>query len=84
MEERYSHNMPLRGEECYEPYHCRSKPCKIYPAVQTLQDKNASYEVRPKTSRAGQVIDWVDLYSFVLINSETGQIITKRIAMDKE
>lgn len=74
MEKWYSHAMPLVGKKCYEAYHVRKERCEICPTYSTLKSGKAAYEVVPKTGPKGKMVGWLDLYSFPLIDSKTGQL----------
>ncbi len=74
MEKLYSHAMPLVGKKCYEAYHGRSEHCKVCPTTRTIETGKAAYEVVPRTGPHGDVIGWMDLYSFPLIDSATGKL----------
>jgi diguanylate cyclase (GGDEF)-like protein/PAS domain S-box-containing protein len=74
MEEWYAHKMPVVGKKCYEAYHGRAEPCKVCPSRRTLECGEAGYAVVPKTGPGGQVVGWLDLYSFPLVDTGTGQL----------
>jgi len=74
MEEWYSHIMPLTGKKCYEAYHERDTPCKVCPVHKILATRQAAYEVVPKRDPGGMIIGWLDLYSFPLFDTATGQL----------
>ncbi|MCM8798017.1 MAG: PAS domain-containing protein [Candidatus Omnitrophica bacterium] len=74
MEKWYAHNSPLVGKKCYFAYHNRSEPCLICPTQKTLKTKKQAYEVVPKCGPGGEVVGWVDLYSFPLFDSLTGEM----------
>lgn len=74
MEKWYAHAMPLVGKKCFEAYHSRGSPCEICPTRHTIQTKEAGYEVVSKRGPGGEITGWLDLYSFPLIDLETGQM----------
>jgi PAS domain S-box-containing protein len=74
MEKWYGHALPLAGKKCYEAYHGRSEPCEMCPTHKTLETGEAGYEVVPKMGADGEVQGWLDLYSFPLFDSATGQL----------
>ena len=74
MEKWYKHAMPLVGKKCYEAYHGRKERCKICPTYKTLQTGESAYEVVPKIGEGGKIMGWLDLYSFPLIDTDTGQL----------
>ncbi len=74
MESWYAHAMPLLGKKCYEAYHGRNKPCEICPSCQTLKTQNMSYDIVPKRGPEGEVVGWLDLYTFPHIDATTGEM----------
>jgi diguanylate cyclase (GGDEF)-like protein/PAS domain S-box-containing protein len=74
MEKWYAHAMPLVGKKCFEAYHSRTSPCEICPTRRTINTKEAAYEVIPKRGAGGEITGWLDLYSFPLFDTETGQM----------
>lgn len=74
MEQWYAHTMPLVGRRCYEVYHGRSIPCVQCPVSRTLKTGRSDYEVVPKTGAGGKVVGWQDLFSFPLIDRESGRL----------
>ncbi len=74
MEEWYSHAMPVVGKKCYQAYHGRNKPCEICPSKQTLQTGKTAYHVVPKCGPNGEVVGWLDLFSYPLVDTETGKM----------
>ena len=74
MERWYSHTMPLVGKKCYEAYHERNEPCEVCPTRQTLETVESAYEVVPRTGPGGEIVGWLDLYSFPLLDRQTGQL----------
>lgn len=74
MEHWYSHAMPLIGKKCYEAYHCADRPCDICPTLQTLKTGQACCECVPKRGVGGKIEGWLDLYSFPLRETSTGDM----------
>jgi len=74
MEKWYAHQMPLIGKKCYQAYHGRNIYCQVCPTRHTLETKEAAYEVVPLTGANGTIIGWLDLYSFPLLDSVTGEV----------
>jgi hypothetical protein len=66
--------MPLVGKKCYQAYHGRRNRCKVCPSHRTLQTGEAAYEVIPKRGPGGEVVGWLDLYSFPLVDTATGHL----------
>lgn len=73
MEEWYSHEMPIVGRKCWEVYHGRKERCEICPSIQTLRNGKLAKERVPLVD-AGQAVGSLDLYSFPLIDSVTGEM----------
>jgi PAS domain S-box-containing protein len=73
MEEWYSHELPLVGRKCWEVYHGRTERCEVCPSYTTLQTGKPSRETVPMVD-AGKQVGWLDLYSFPLIDSATGEM----------
>ncbi len=74
MEDWYSHKMPLVGKKCYDAYHGRWAQCESCPSIRTIESEKSAYEVVPKTGPKGEVVGWLDLYSFPLRDSKTGEL----------
>jgi PAS domain S-box-containing protein len=74
MEEWYAHARPLIGKKCYQAYHLQNEPCKVCPTIQTLKTGKAAYEVIAKKGIGGEMVGWLDLYSFPLVDTETGKM----------
>ncbi len=74
MENWYSHKMPLVGKKCFDAYHGRDAYCEVCPTRQTLETGKVAHEVVPKTGPGGVVVGWLDLFSFPMRDSKTGQL----------
>jgi len=74
MEDWYSHNMPLVGRKCYNAYHGRQAQCDSCPSVRTIASGKSAHEVVPKAGPKGAIIGWLDLYSFPMRDSRTGEL----------
>ena len=74
MENWYKHAMPLVGKKCFEAYHGRKERCKVCPSYKTLQTGESEFEVVPKTGKDKEVVGWLDLYSYPLIDITTGKL----------
>jgi PAS domain S-box-containing protein len=72
MERWYAHSMPLVGKKCSETYHLQTGSHKSSPALQTLRTGKATMETVPKIGPDSAIVGWIDLYSFPLIDSQTG------------
>ena len=73
MEEWYAHAMPLVGKKCYEAYHMRTERCDPCPTHHTLTRGKAAHEVVPKRGPKGEIIGWLDLFSFPMTDAETDE-----------
>lgn len=73
MKKWYAHAMPVVGKKCYRAYHGRHTPCTVCPTTRTMRTGRAYYDIVPKTGAGGEVIGWLDLYSFPLVDSESGK-----------
>lgn len=74
MEKWYSHAMPLIGKKCHEAYHGRTDACDICPSINTLKTGKSAYCSVPKIGSKKEITGWLDLYSFPLRDSATGQL----------
>jgi two-component system, cell cycle sensor histidine kinase and response regulator CckA len=74
MEKWYSHAMPLAGKKCFEAYQDTVNPCESCPTIQTLQSGLPAHEVVPKREPGREILGWLDLYSFPLVEKATGQL----------
>ena len=74
MEKWYAHVMPLVGKKCFEAYHGRSTHCEKCPTIESLNTGKAAYEVVPKRGPTGEVVGWIDLYSYPMFDTVTGQM----------
>ncbi len=93
MERWYAHSMPIVGKKCYEAYHSRTGPCENCPTIKAIRSGKATMETVPKIGPDAATTGWLDLYSFPLIDSQTGQMngiieyardITKRKQAEQE
>jgi PAS domain S-box-containing protein len=74
MEKLYSHVRPLIGRKCYRVYHNRTEPCAVCPCKDTLRTGKASYAVVPFVNENGDATGSVELHTFPLMDSATGQL----------
>ncbi len=65
-------NMPLVGKKCYKAFSDRDRVCEVCPTVQTLKSGQPAHEYVPYHDPEGVVRGWLDLFSFPLIDQETG------------
>jgi PAS domain S-box-containing protein/putative nucleotidyltransferase with HDIG domain len=74
MDEWYHHAVPLAGKKCYAAYHGRDKPCDICPTVKTLATGKSAHEYVPMQGAQGEILGWLDLYSFPMFDPATGKV----------
>lgn len=74
MERWYSHSMPLVGKKCFQAYHSRQDFCQVCPSRQTRDTGESCHEVVPKRGAKGEIVGWLDLYSFPLRDIDSGQM----------
>ncbi len=72
MREWYSENTPLEGKKCYECYQNSEEPCDPCPTIRSL--KNGTVEKDVVKGLSGTDIEWLELYSYPMRDSETGEI----------
>ncbi len=93
MERWYAHEMPLVGKKCYKAYHKKKGHCELCPTLRTLKTHKADYELVPKRSLDGEIVGWLDLYTFPVVDELTGRLtyvieyvrdITERKQAEKE
>jgi PAS domain S-box-containing protein len=74
MQEWYAQALPLIGKKCYEAYRGSSQPCQVCPVQKTLQTREAAHEVVPLANADKETVGWLDLFSFPLMDENTGQV----------
>jgi len=74
MEKWYAHALPLVGKKCFVAYHGRDDFCQPCPSLQTLRTLQPASEIVPLTGPGGQVMGWLELFSFPLIDHKTGKL----------
>ncbi len=74
MEKWYAHALPLVGKKCHLAYHGRDDFCNNCPSLETLRTMKPACEIVPKTGPGGQVTGWLELFSFPLIDHNTGRL----------
>ena len=72
MEQWYRHVPSLVGKKCYEVYHGREAECDNCPSVRTLETGRSAAELVPRIGADGEVNGWLELYTYPLIDRETG------------
>jgi signal transduction histidine kinase/CheY-like chemotaxis protein len=93
MERWYSYMMPLVGKKCYHVSQGRDRPCETCPAQETIETGRPGLQVSPKLGAKGEIVGWLDLYTFPVVDSTTGQIkgvieyrrdITDRMTLEEQ
>jgi putative nucleotidyltransferase with HDIG domain len=72
MEQWYKHAVPLVGKKCYAAYHGRNQPCQVCPTVRAMKNNRAAFDIVPKRGASGEIIGWLELYSFPLVDMTSG------------
>ncbi len=74
MRRWYAHAVPLVGKICYRAYHGRSEPCESCPSRHTFETGEADHGTIARRGPDGEINGWLDVYSFPLLDTATGQI----------
>jgi len=74
MENWYAENMPLVGKKCYKAYHDSDVPCNPCPAVRCMKTKKTESDIVPGSPDPNSPVKWVELYSYPIIDSESGKV----------
>ena len=72
MRKWYADGRAITGRKCYECYHERKARCTVCPTVRCFQSGNSEHDIIPGAPGTGQ---WLELYSYPVKNTETGEII---------
>jgi len=72
MEQWYRHVPSLVGKKCYEVYHGREAECDNCPSLRTLETGRSAAEIVPRIGADEEVNGWLELYTYPLIDRETG------------
>jgi len=70
----YPHVSTFVGRKCYEAYRGRREPCVVCPAMHTLKTGKSAHEVVPKNGPDGTEIGWLEIYSYPMIDTRTGEM----------
>jgi PAS domain S-box-containing protein len=71
MEDWYAHALPLKGKKCYEAYRGEGGPCPNCPTLRAIQTGKKANEQVPKRGPGGEIVGWLELYSFPLFDPDT-------------
>ncbi len=74
MEQWYPFSLPLAGRKCHEAYHLAATPCKICPTRHALAKGEAASETVPKCGPDGEIVGWLEVYAFPLLDQVTGEM----------
>lgn len=74
LEKWYGHAQPLVGKKCYQAFRGRSEPCDHCSCRRTLETGEPAAEIVPKIGPKGGTVGWLDLYTFPLLDPDTGKI----------
>lgn len=74
MERWYEHMAPLVGKKCFEAYHGRDAPCEVCPSMRAIRTGKSAHDEIPRVGPGGEVTGWLDLYSFPMRDSRTGEL----------
>jgi two-component system cell cycle sensor histidine kinase/response regulator CckA len=74
MERWYPDAGTFVGKKCYEAYHGKSEPCRVCPAIQTLETEQPAHEIVAARGEGGEIIGWMDLHSFPLVDKKNGKM----------
>ena len=74
MERWYAHKSPLVGKKCFDAYHGRGAHCDVCPSLRTIETGKAAMEVVPKVGAGGISTGWLEVYSFPMIESGSGEL----------
>lgn len=73
MEAWYADRMPLVGAKCHHCYHLSDRPCAPCPSLRCMESKQVEFDIVPGPSDSA--IQWVEVYSYPMIDEETGEIM---------
>lgn len=91
MEKWYPKSVPLIGKKCHHCYQNRDEPCDPCPTLRSLETGMTEVDVVP--GLPGSAVEWIELYSYPLRDSQTGEItgviefvrdITERVHAEQE
>lgn len=74
MEKWYSNAMPIVGKKCHEAYHGQNMQCEICPTRKTFETNEAVNDIVPVKGDNGEIVRWLDIHSFPMIDKKTGQV----------
>jgi signal transduction histidine kinase/CheY-like chemotaxis protein len=72
MKQWYRQKLPLVGKKCYVCFHDEKEPCEQCPTLRCIQSGKTERKV--VAGLHGSPIEWLELFSFPIIDRETGQV----------
>lgn len=74
MQEWYGQGESLVGKKCYKMYHDRGEHCSACPSLRSMESGTTESEEVPGVPVAGAPVQWVEVFSYPLRDSSTGEI----------
>ncbi|NPV04146.1 MAG: PAS domain S-box protein [Syntrophaceae bacterium] len=74
VEDRFPHVRPIAGRKCHEAFYGRRRPCTGCQTLKTLETRKAASGVHPIAGADGENKGWVEVFSYPLINHDTGAL----------
>ncbi len=74
IEKWYPSQTPILGRRCYEAFRGRSEPCPVCPVLNTFRSGRPDVQRLTKGGPGGEDAGWIDVYSFPILNGETGEV----------
>ncbi|MFZ5643066.1 MAG: PAS domain S-box protein [Bacillota bacterium] len=93
VEQIFTDFIPLIGKKCYSVYYGRKEVCDGCPSLHTFRTGKAANAVIPIHDSGGNVIRWLEHYSYPLVDEKTSNLqgvivyarnITEKIKTEKE
>ncbi len=69
----FPNSAPFVGKKCHEVYQLCKEVCDPCPSLTTIETGQSCYAVVPKRGQEGQMIGWLNVYSFPLV-AATGEL----------
>jgi len=73
MEQWYAASVPLTGKKCHVCYHGSDSPCDPCPSLKAIRSGQAEFDVVPGYPDKDSPVQWLELYSYPIIDSDTGE-----------
>lgn len=75
MEKWYAAKAPFIGKKCHEVFQYSGSPCKKCPVRVSLATQQLAKEIVPKRGSNGEIVGWVELYSFPMFDQEKKELM---------